>query len=230
MRLQNLHPHILGRMTTTPEQARSTTSAQRRSVVVPEKPALEGLEEKWTAAWKAAADLPLRPHPAPRRTSTRSTPRRPRCRGSPARRTRVLLHAHRPDRALPADARQVGLLPDGLGRQRPAHRASRAELLRRPVRPVASVRPGLHAARRSPTPSARSPSTGPTSSRSASSLVVEDEKRLREAVAHARAVGRLGRALHDDRPEGAAGQPGRRSCATSRAARPTSPTRRRCGT
>jgi hypothetical protein len=34
-----------------------------------------------------------------------------------------------------------GLLPDGLGRQRPAHRAPGAELLRRALRPVAALRP-----------------------------------------------------------------------------------------
>ena len=63
-----------------------------------------------------------------------------------ARRPRVLLHAHRRRRALPADARPRGVLPDGLGRQRPAHRASRAELLRRALRPVAAVRGRLRAA------------------------------------------------------------------------------------
>ncbi len=39
-------------MTQTHDQARTTTSAQRRSVVVPEKPALEGLEDKWAGVWK----------------------------------------------------------------------------------------------------------------------------------------------------------------------------------
>ncbi len=38
------------------------------------------------------------------------------------------------DRPLPADVGQGRLLPDGLGRQRPAHRAPRAELLRRALR------------------------------------------------------------------------------------------------
>ena len=49
------------------------------------------------------------------------------------------------DRPLPADARQGGLLPDGLGRQRPAHRAPGAELLRGALRPDAALRPGLPA-------------------------------------------------------------------------------------
>ena len=39
-------------MTQTHLQAPDTSSAERRSVVVPEKPALEGLEDKWAAAWK----------------------------------------------------------------------------------------------------------------------------------------------------------------------------------
>ena len=46
-----------------------------------------------------------------------------------ARRPRLLVHAHRRHRALPADARQGRVLSDGVGRQRPADRAPRAELL-----------------------------------------------------------------------------------------------------
>jgi valyl-tRNA synthetase len=40
-------------MTSTEHQAPDTTSAERRSVVVPDKPALEGLEAKWSERWKA---------------------------------------------------------------------------------------------------------------------------------------------------------------------------------
>ena len=43
-------------MTQTHDQAPDTTSAERRSVVVPDKPALEGLEDKWSERWKADAD------------------------------------------------------------------------------------------------------------------------------------------------------------------------------
>ncbi len=53
MRPGRAHPNILARMTQTHDQARGTTSAERRSVVVPDKPALEGLEEKWSARWQA---------------------------------------------------------------------------------------------------------------------------------------------------------------------------------
>jgi valyl-tRNA synthetase len=38
---------------TTDAQAPETTSTDQRAVVVPEKPALEGLEDKWSAQWKA---------------------------------------------------------------------------------------------------------------------------------------------------------------------------------
>ncbi len=89
--------------------------------------------------------LRLRPHPAARERLLDRHPAADRQR-QPARRARLLLHPHRPDRPLPADARQVGLLPDGLGRQRPADRAPGAELLRRPLRPVAALRRRLHPA------------------------------------------------------------------------------------
>ena len=80
-----------------------------------------------------------------------------------ARRPRLLVHPHRRRRPLPADARQGRVLSDGMGRQRPADRAPRAELLRRPLRSVAAVR--LRRSRR-PTSraSSRSRSRGRTSS------------------------------------------------------------------
>ena len=55
-------------------------------------------------------------------------------------RPRVFVHPHRRRGALPADARQGGVLSHGLGRQRPADRTPRPELLRRAVRPVAALR------------------------------------------------------------------------------------------
>jgi hypothetical protein len=58
-----------------------------------------------------------------------------------ARRPRVFLHAHRCHRPVSADARKGRLLSHGMGRQRLADRAPRAELLRRQVRAVAAVRP-----------------------------------------------------------------------------------------
>ena len=59
---------------------------------------------------------------------------------------RVQLYPHRHDRPVPTDAWQVGLLPDGVGRQRTPDRASGAELLRRPVRPQPAVPGRLRAA------------------------------------------------------------------------------------
>jgi valyl-tRNA synthetase len=47
------HPNILGRMTQTHSQDRSVPSAERRSVVVPDKPALEGLEARWSQRWQS---------------------------------------------------------------------------------------------------------------------------------------------------------------------------------
>ena len=64
-----------------------------------------------------------------------------------ARRARLLLYAHRPRRAVSSDAGQRSLLPDGVGRQRPADRAARAELLRRALRSVAALRSFLRPAR-----------------------------------------------------------------------------------
>ena len=80
-----------------------------------------------------------------------------------ARRPCVLVHAHRCHRAVSADARQGGVLSDGVGRQRTADRAARAELLRRALRSVAAVRPGVPAARASRA-SSRSRCRGRTSS------------------------------------------------------------------
>ena len=115
---------------------------------IPDKPALEGLEasgmprgsEQGTYLFDRVArrrgrprrDLLGRHSPADRERK-------------PAHRPRLLVHPHRHQGALRAHARQVRVLPDGLGRQRPADRAPRAELLRRALRPVAAVRPRLHA-------------------------------------------------------------------------------------
>ena len=57
---------------------RATPVALRKlhRVTIPEKPSLDGLEEKWSARWEADADVPVRPHEVADRRSTRSTPRR----------------------------------------------------------------------------------------------------------------------------------------------------------
>ena len=61
---------------------------------------------------------------------------------------RLFVHAYRHDRPLQADARVHGLVPDGLGRQRPANRKARPELLRGALRPEPALRGRLCPARR----------------------------------------------------------------------------------
>ena len=146
-----------------------------------------------------------------------------------ARGARVLLHPHRPGRALPADARQGGLLPDGLGRQRPADRAPGAELLRGALRPVAALRPRLHPAGEAG-PEAAGPGQPAELRRAVRAAGAGGREGLRVAVAHPRPLGRLGADLHDGRPRSRRPSRSARSCATSPAARPTSRRRRRCGT
>ena len=115
---------------------------------VPDKPTLDGLEDAVGRRYgRSEGTYRVRPRRATREQVFSIDTPPPTVSGSAARRARVLLHPHRLRRPLPAHAGQGGLLPDGLGRQRPAHRAAGAELLRRPLRPVAAVRPGLRAAR-----------------------------------------------------------------------------------
>ena len=150
--------------------------------------------------------------------------------GLAARRPRLLLHAHRPDRPLPADARQGGLLPDGVGRQRPADRAPGAELLRRALRPVAALRRRLHAAGEARPEAAGADQPAATSSSCASSSSQEDEQAFESLWR------RLGLSVDWNQTYTTIGDDCRgprrsaRSCATSPAARPTSQRRRRCGT
>ena len=160
------------------------------------------------SAGRPDADLRLRPHPAARE---RLLDRHAAAHGErlAARRPRLLLHPHRPDRPLPADARQGGLLPDGLGRQRPAHRAPGAELLRRPLRPVAALRAPTSRRRRSRTPKRQVPISRPNFVELCERAGPAGRAGLRAAVAHARPLGRLEPALHDHRPQGPAGQPAR---------------------
>ena len=124
-----------------------------------------------------------------------------------------------------------GLLPDGLGRQRPAHRAPGPELLRRPLRPDAAVRPGLRAARRAPAEASQIP-ISPAELRRA----VRAADRARTRRPSRTLCRRLGLSvdwtsqLHDHRravPRGPRSAP---SCATWPAARRTRRRRRRCGT
>ena len=137
-------------------------SAAEHPITLPEKPALEGLEDKWNAVWDAEGTYRFEPG-APRDRGLLDRHAAAHGQRLAARRPRLLLHPHRRRRALPAHARQVGLLSDGVGRQRAAHRAPRAELLRRPLRSVAAVRPVVRAAREAGQDS-RSRCRAPTSS------------------------------------------------------------------
>ena len=112
---------------------------------IPEKPGLEGLEATWSSRWEEDGTYAfdrtasrerrlLHRHPASHRV--RLAPHRP----------RLLLHPHRYRGPLPPDAGPSRLLPDGVGRQRPAHRAAGAELLRGPLRSRPALRSRLRAA------------------------------------------------------------------------------------
>ena len=108
---------------------------------VPEKPSLDGLEAKWDEWWEASGTYRFD------RTKTREqiyaidTPP-PTVSGS-LHVGHVVSYTHTDLMARFKRMRGLrGLLSDGLGRQRPADRAPRAELLRRALRPDAALRPG----------------------------------------------------------------------------------------
>ena len=183
---------------------------------------------KWHARWEARGHLRLRPHARPRRGVLH---RHAAADGQriAARRPRVFLHPHRHHRPLPADARQGGVLPDGMGRQRPADRAARAELLRRALRSVAAVRRRRSCRRRQPAKQPISVSR-PNFIELCTRLTVEDEKVVRASVAASRPVGRLVDDLRHHRQAGAARVAADVPAPARSAARPTSSKRRRCGT
>ena len=196
-------------------------------ISVPDKPALEGLEAKWTPRWEEQRRLPVRSLAAPRR---RVRDRHAAADGQrvAARRARVLLHPHRRHRAVSAHARTRRLLSDGLGRQRAADRTPRAELLRRPLRAVAAVRPGIRAA-------------GEARQAADAGLAAELHRALRPAdrggreglrapVALSGPVGRLVDDLRDHRSPGAAGVAAGVPAPAQRGSWPISSRRRRCGT
>ena len=164
---------------------------------VPDKPTLDGLEATWRPGGQEQGTFRFD------RTKTRDeiysidTPP-PDGQRVAARRPRLQLHPHRHRRPLPAHAGQGGLLPDGVGRQRPAHRAPGPELLRRPVRPDLPYDPDFRPAGRS---RASRPST--ISRRNfvelCECLTVGRRGGLRGPLARPRPVGRLGHDLHHHR-------------------------------
>ena len=165
---------------------------------VPEKPSLDGLEAKWDEWWEAAGTYHFD------RSKTRDAGLRDRHAAAhgervAAHRPRDVVHAHRPRGALPAHARRRGLLPDGLGRQRPAHRAPRAELLRRPLRSVAAGRPRVR--RLEAGAPRRRPGRGQPAElhRALRAPHHRGREGVRGVVPAAGALGRLAPDLHDDR-------------------------------
>ena len=137
----------------------------------------------------------------------------------------------RPDRRhrpLPAHAGLDALLPDGLGRQRAADRATGPERLRGDLRPLAPLRPRLHAARGAG--QGRRPGQPAQLRRALPPAHGRGRAGLRGPVAARRALGRLGDGRTPPSTT-AAGEPASAcSCATWPEARPTPPRRRRCGT
>ena len=109
----------------------TTPASSARAVTMPDKPSIDGLEDKWAQVWAEQGTYAFDRAGAQPRGSLLD--RHPAADGQrlAARRPRLLLHPHRLHRPLQADGGLRGLLPDRLGRQRPADRAPGAELLRR---------------------------------------------------------------------------------------------------
>ena len=95
--------------------------------------------------------------------------------------------------------RQEHRLPDGLGRQRPAHRAAGPELPRHPLQPAPALRPRLEADRRRPRQGGDRGGLAPQLHRGVQPGHRRGREGLRAPVAAARPVDRLERALHDHR-------------------------------
>ena len=195
-------------MTETPSHGPGTTTAAPAPSSYRRRPALEGLEEKWVGALEGRRDLRLRPDPAARERlldrHSAADGARHRCTSgtSSPTPTPTWSRASSGCRASRCSTRWAGTTtacrPSAGCRTTSASAAT-------PRCPTTRTSPR----RRSPTPSGRSRSAGPTSSSCASSSSSEDEKVFEDAVAHARPVGRLVPALHDDRAQGAEGQPAR---------------------
>ena len=118
----------------------------------------------------------------------------------------VRLRPDRLHRAVQADGRRRGLLPDGLGRQRPADRASGRALLRRPLRPLTPPRPVVLAAGEAG-PEAPGAVLPAELRRAVPAAHRRGRAGVRGAVAPGRPERRLVADLHDDRGDGPAGEP-----------------------
>ena len=199
---------------------------------VPDKPTLDGIEARWAEVWDATGVYRFDRTADTRRGVRRRHPAADGV-GVAAHGHDLRLHAVRRHGPLPADARQAGLLPDRLGRQRPRHRAPRPELLRRPVRPGAAVRRRT-SRRRTAATSRRAPTSCPISRPNfvelCHELTATDEAVFEDGASAASGCRSTGPCCTRRSARRAGGSARRRSCATSPAARRTAPMRRRCGT
>ena len=213
---------------TAPPQATDTTSTGPRAVVVPDKPALEGLEAKWSTRWKDD-DTYAFDRTQPREnvysidtppptvsgslhvghvfsyTHTDLIARYQRMRGKA-----VFYPMGWDDNGLPTERRvqnYYGVRCDpSLPYDADFTPAGEAGPEAADADQPAELRRAVRAARRA------------------------GRGGLRAAVAHARPLGRLEAALHDDRPARRRPSASAPSCATSPAARPTCRRRRPSGT
>ena len=215
-------------MTETPQDQAMETSTAPRAVVVPDKPALEGLEEKWAERWEAEQTYAFdRSQPRENVYSIDTPP--PTVSGS-LHVGHVFSYTHTDLIARFQRMRgkavfyPMGWDDNGLPTERRVQNYFGVR-----CDPSLPYQAGLH-----PTGEAGPEASGP-----------DQPAQLRRAVRAARGGGRAGlrAALAPARPLGrldpaptrrSAATPGRsasaRSCATSRAARPTSPRRPRSGT
>ena len=215
-------------MTDAPQTDLSDETTAAPAAVVPDKAALEGLEAKWSAQWKADDTYAFdRTRPRSEVYSIDTPP--PTVSGSLHVGPRLLLHPHRPGRALPADARQVRSSTRWAGtttacRPSAGCRTTSASAATPRCRTTPTSRRPT-----SRTPSDRCRSAGPTSSScaSGSSWRTSRSSRTCGARSGSRSTGRSTTRRSARRRRRSASA---RSCATSPAARPTCRRRRPCGT
>ena len=124
---------------------------------VPDKPSLDGLEAKWDEWWEASGTYRFDPTKTREQVYAIDTPP-PTVSGS-LHVGHVMSYTHTDLMARFKRMRGFEVFyPDGLGRQRPAHRAPRPELLRGALRPRRCPTTRRSIRRRWSAPTARPPS------------------------------------------------------------------------
>ena len=195
-------------MSDAPQTDAPGTTTAAPAAVVPDKAALEGLEAKWAGAVEGRRHLRLRPHPPARARSTRSTLPRRRSRGR-CTSGHVFSYTHTDlvarfqrmrgkavfypmgwdDNGLPTERRVQNYFGVRCDPSLPYDADFTPPEKPDPKRQVPISRPNFVELCEQPRRGGRAG--------------------LRGAVAHARPLGRLEAALHDDRAQGADGQPAR---------------------